>query len=239
MDGNTYARYKTTMLVAAALFAVWGILSIFDVNHLPYSGYQTDGNNTVTQVFDGGPAQQAGMQTGDYIRSVGGIAVEDAAAAARRARPNIGETRTIVVEREGRTASLDVTYVRLPGTNKALTYAGILIGFCFLVFGLIPYLKAPSARTTLLAIFGLTLGFSFFGGPYLSAYALRTIRIILTNLLVVGGFAALLHFTLMFPKRAKPCSISATYGIGSTVRRRSSSSFWSIGGFSSRRPRAR
>ena len=44
-------------------------------------------------------------------------------------------------------------------------------------------------------------GFSFFGGPYLSAYALRTAFGIVSTLLVVGGFAALLHFTLMFPKR--------------------------------------
>ena len=201
METNTYARYKTTMLVAAGLFAVWGILGIFDVGNLPYAGYQTDGNNTVTQVREGSPAEQASMHVGDYIRSSGGIAVEDARALSRRPRPNIGETRAFVVEREGQTASLDLTYARLPGLAKALTFASILIGFCFLVFGLMPYLKAPNARTTLLAIFGLALGFSFFGGPYLSAYALRTVVGIISTLLVMGGFAALLHFTLMFPKR--------------------------------------
>ena len=201
MERQNYARYKTAMLVAAGLFAVWGVFGVFDVDNLPYAGYLTDGNNTVTQVREGSPAEQAGMQTGDYIRSIDGVAVEDAAAAARRPRPNIGATRAFVVEREGQTANLDVTYARLPGRNKALTYAGILIGFCYLIFGLMPYLKTPSGRTMLLAIFGLTLGVSFFGGPYLSSYPLRTIRLLLTNLLVVGGFASLLHFTLMFPKR--------------------------------------
>ncbi len=201
MEGNSYARYKTAMLVAAGLFAVWGVFGIFDVNNLPYSGYQTDGNNTVTQVAEDSPAEQAGMQAGDYIRSIGSIAVEDAGAMSRRGRAAIGETRTIVVERDGQPASLDVTYTHLPGTNKALTFVAILIGFCFLVFGLLPYLKAPNARATLLAIFGLTLGFSFFGGPYLSAYALRLAVGIISTLLVVGGFAALLHFTLMFPRR--------------------------------------
>ena len=189
------------MLVAAGLFAVWGVLGIFDVDNLPYSGYQTDGNNTVTQVAEGSPAEQAGMQAKDYIRSIDGVAVEDAAAAARRPRANIGETRTFVVERGEQTATLDITYSRLPGSARALNYAGILIGFCYLIFGLMPYLRAPNVRTMLLAIFGLTLGVSFFGGPYLSSYVLRTARLLLTNLLVVGGFAALLHFTLMFPKR--------------------------------------
>ncbi len=201
MQGNTYARYKTAMLVAAGLFVLWGILSIFDVNHLPYSGYQTDGNNTITQVFEDGPAEQAGLQVGDYIRSIRGIPVEDAAATARRGRPTIGDTWAIVVEREGQATTMEITYAGLPGTNKALTYAAILIGFCFIIFGLLPYLKASRLPATLLAIFGLTLGVSFFGGPHITSYTLRTAFGIISTLLVVGGFASLLHFTLMFPKR--------------------------------------
>ena len=201
MEGTIYTRYKTAMLVAAGLFAVWGLLGIFDVGNLPFAGYQTDGNNTITQITGGGPAEQAGLQTGDYIRSIGGIAVEDAAAMARRPRPAIGETRTIGIERGGETANLDLTYTGLPGTNKALTFAAILIGFFFIAFGLWPYLKAPKEHTTLLAIFGLTLGFSFFGGPYIASYVLSTAVGIIVTLLVVTGFAALLHFTLMFPKR--------------------------------------
>ena len=200
MEANTYARFKTTLLVATGLFAVWGILGIFDVGHLPFTGYLTDGNNTITQITDGGPAQQAGMQTGDYIRSIGGIAVEDAGALARRPRAAIGETRTFVIERGGQTVSLDLTYSGLPTTNRALTFAAILMGFFFIGFGLWPYLKAPKASTLLLAIFGLTLGVSFFGGPYIASYAVRTAAGIIITLLVVTGFATLLYFTLMFPK---------------------------------------
>lgn len=201
MQGNTYVRYKTPMLVAAGLFAVWGLLGIFDVGKLPFVGYQTDGNNTVTKITDDSPAQEAGMQVGDYIRSIDGIAVEDAAARARQPRPVIGDTQTFVIERGGETATLEMTYAGLPGTNKALTFAAILIGYCFMVFGLWPYLKAPNTTTMLLALFGLTLGFSFFGGPYIISYALRTVIGIFTTFLVVTGFATLLHFTLTFPKR--------------------------------------
>ena len=201
METTTYARYKTTLLIAAGIFVVWGILGIFDVGNLPFAGYQTDGNNTITRVIDESPAQQAGMQVGDYLRSIGGIAVEDAAALARRPRAAIGETRTFVVEREGETANLEITYAGLSGTNKALTFAAIVMGFFFIAFGLWPYLKAPNAPTLLLALFGLTLGVSFFGGPYIASYALRTSVGIIITLLVVMGFATLLHFTLMFPKR--------------------------------------
>ena len=38
METNTYARYKTTLLIAAGVFVVWGILGIFDVGNLPSTG---------------------------------------------------------------------------------------------------------------------------------------------------------------------------------------------------------
>ena len=44
-------------------------------------------------------------------------------------------------------------------------------------------------------------GVSFFGGPYFASYTLRTMIGLVTTLLVIMGFATLLHFTLMFPKR--------------------------------------
>ena len=56
MERQNYARYKTTMLVAAGLFAVWGVFGIFDVDNQPYAGYLTDGDNTVTVNHRAGPA---------------------------------------------------------------------------------------------------------------------------------------------------------------------------------------
>lgn len=216
MDGNTNARYRTALLVTACLFAVWGLLSVFDVGNLPFNGYQTDGNNTVTRVTEGGPAERAGFQVGDYIRVNGGIPVEDAGALARRPRARIGEVRTFIVERDGENVSLDLTYTALSSTNKVLVYLGILLGFCFLIFGLIPYLKVPGKRSLLFALFGLSLGFAFFGGPNISSYVLRTLIGAVGTILVTLGFAALLHFTLAFPRRKaildKPHSTRLIYG---------------------------
>jgi len=201
MDGNPYARYRTTLLVTAGLFAVWGLLSVFDIDDMPFAGYQTDGNNTVVRITAASPAEQAGMQVGDVIRRIAGIPVEDAAAQARLLRPGIGEARTYVVERNGTTLNLELTFAGLPGRLQGLTFAMILVGFGFMLFGLMPYLKAPSARTTLLALFGLGLGFSFFGGPYVASYTFQTMAVLISTLFVVLGFATLLHFTLTFPKR--------------------------------------
>ena len=41
-------------MILAALVALWGILTFFDIDKQPSSGYATDGNNTVTQVEQGG-----------------------------------------------------------------------------------------------------------------------------------------------------------------------------------------
>jgi hypothetical protein len=75
-----------------------------------------------------------------------------------------------------------------------------LIGLCFIVFGLMPYMRVPTRSATLLALVGLCLGMAFFGGPYLPSYALRTIAYALAEFLVILGCVFLLHYMMEFPK---------------------------------------
>ena len=208
-DAQT-AKYKMPFLVLAVLFVIWGILGLVDQAIVPYTGYYTDGNNTVVRVYEGSPAEQAGLQVGDYIRSIDGISVEDSRALARRPRAQIGETRTLVVERGTETTEVDIAYSAQPRRDAALGYAAFLIGLCFVVFGLLAYLKAPSASATVLALVGLFLGMAFFYGPYFSSYALRTIVGSLQLVIMILGFAFLLHFLMEFPKRK--AFLEATYG---------------------------
>ncbi len=202
---------KATYLTVAALVAIWGILGVMDQGNVPYSGFQTDGNNTVTRILPGSPAEAAGLQVGDYITSTGGIAVEDSRALARRPRPAIGETRTIVVERradttlgagdEGApTVNAELTYTQLAGRANAIGYVAALIGFCFLVFGVLPYTKAQTRNTMLLALMGISLALAFFGGPYFQSYALRTAVGSLTILAILFGFAFLMDFMMSYPQ---------------------------------------
>ena len=80
---------STALMVVAALVVAWGIAGAVGAADTPYSGFFTDGNNTVTQVLDASPAQMAGLQTGDVISSTGVIAVSDVRAATDRARASI------------------------------------------------------------------------------------------------------------------------------------------------------
>lgn len=200
MDDQKFAKYKTAFIVVAAVIALLEIPGALDVRNQPYSGYWTDPNNAVIRVFSDSPAQQAGFLLEDHIISSGGIDMKDSKALARRPRAKIGETRAFVVERAGQNVNLDLTFSGLPSRDVVLAFAGAIIGFCFLIFGLYAYWRVQNQSTTLLALVGLCFGLAFVNTPYLASYALRTIFGAVTITLVVFGFAFLLHFMMVFPK---------------------------------------
>jgi membrane-associated protease RseP (regulator of RpoE activity) len=202
------AKYRTSFLVVGALFAIWGVFGLIDLGNVPYAGFLTDGNYTVTRIDAGSPAEAAGLQVGDYITAVNGISAEDTRALTRMGRGEIGETRTLEVEERAETTlaageegattrEVAVTLAPQPGRDVALGWAAFIIGMCFIGFGLLTYVKAPAM---LLAITGLCLGIAFLGGPYIGSAALRTIVGAMVTVLVVLGFATLLHCVLEFPK---------------------------------------
>lgn len=191
---------KTWYLGAAVFVGIWGLLGLLDQPDVPYSGYQTDGDNTVTRVLERGPAEAAGLQVADRITSIGGISVEDSRAMAERPRPAVGETRTLVVERDGATVDVDLTYASLTGRPNTLAYVSLLIGFAFLVFGLLPFLKHPTRSTQLFALTGLGLAFAFFTGPYFASYGLRTATTSLVLVAILFGFAFLMDLMVTYPR---------------------------------------
>ena len=156
MTNSDFSRYKKPGLIVAAVILLWGALGGADAHNYSYNGYATDGNNTITRVDDAGPAQAAGLEVGDYIRSIAGIPVEDTRANAARGRPEVGETRAIEVERGSAVVSLDLTYAPQPTRNRIVAYGAILVGLLFLAFGVWAFLSAPSSATALLAAMGLT-----------------------------------------------------------------------------------
>ena len=200
MSNSDVPRHKNTFLTLAVLVLIWGILGVLDIGNVPYSGYSTDGDNNVIQVTAGSPAEAAGMQVGDRVQSVGGVAVEDTRAVFRQPRAEIGETRTIVVERDGQSVDLDVQYAEQPGDQMLLLYLGVLIGLCFLGFGLWAYMGAPGKQTGRLAVLGVLFGLAFLGGPYIASPLLGAIVGSVVLFAVLMGFAVLLDHVLNFPR---------------------------------------
>ena len=220
--GSNAIRYF--LLIAGAVIALSGVLRLADQGNIPYNGFITDGNNTVIRVDAGGPAERAGLKAGDYIRSIDGIPVEDSRALARQERPQIGQIGTLVVEIRGEgvpgptplARSIEFAYAPAPQRYVALGYAAFCIGLCFLVCGLIAYIRIPSRSGALFALTGLCLGASFLGTPYFSSFAVRSLMQAVLYLIVVSGFAFLFHLMLEFPKRKrilqKKYAIKLLYG---------------------------
>lgn len=208
MNSTTVGSHRSIFLTAAVLCTILGVFRLFDRGNDPYDGYATDGNNMVIRVDADGPAERAGLRVGDHIRSIDGIAVEDAHARFQQGRPRIGQPATLQIERGGAgqsdtppsALSLSFTHAAPPGDFAARNLAGFLIGLCFMVCSLAACFKVPNRNGRVLALAGLSLGATFLGFPYFSSYSMRLLAQAILSLVLVLGFASLFHFMLEFPK---------------------------------------
>jgi hypothetical protein len=198
MDPNN----KTPLLAFAAVLVIYGLLGWLDVGNFAQGGWATDPDNTVTQVLMGSPTEAAGLQVGDKIISMGGIAMTDAEGQTRRARPEVGETWEFVVERDGATVSLDVTFGEPVPERKFLAHASFLVGFCFIGFTIRAYLQEQTESTQALALVGTLFSLAFLGGPYFENYMLRSVDNAINVLLIWFGVASILNFLLVHLKSA-------------------------------------
>lgn len=183
------------------LVGSWGILGWFDLANETQAGFVTNGNNTVTQVYRGSPAQEAGLGPGDHITHIDGVSVEDAAAIARQARKKVGEVQRLTLASNGQTKELLITYGPLPQLELRLAHAAMMVGFCFLLLPLLAFFRQPIEATRVLAVMGIGLSLAFLDGPYIAAFSMRALAAAITSLFVLFGVAALLQFLLVFPRR--------------------------------------
>ncbi len=194
-------KYQGLLLGIAGIAALVGALGLRDTARASYSGLAAGPNGKILRILAGSPAAEAGLEVGDVIRSIGGISVGDTKANSRRPRAEIGETRTFVVERAGERREFDVTYAPQSRRNRIAVVISFTVALCFVVFCVWAYRAAPSSITRVLAFFGLCFGLAFLPVPYAKSFALRTIGGALATVLVVTGFALLVHFLMRFPKR--------------------------------------
>lgn len=109
----------------------------------------------------------------------------------------IGETWEFVVERDGETVSLDVTFGEPVAQRKLIAHAGFVVGFCFIGFTIWAYLQKQTASTKALAIAGTLASLLFIAGPYFENYTLRILNLAIANILLFLGVASILNFLLI------------------------------------------
>lgn len=187
--------------IAAVLFIIWGVLGLMDAKNYSYSGYSSD-NNKITQVRDGSPAEAAGMQVGDVMKSFDGISVTDSKAFSKRNRTEIGQTVEIVVDRNGEEQALQVTYSELPDKNSTLNLAAFIMGLLFVILGLYTDHKKKTALTCAFAVFAVLFGFIWFNGPHINPGLLRELVNSINITIVMLAFVALARFILQYPPQS-------------------------------------
>lgn len=201
--------YPQRWIVPAALLGLWGLWGFVDDAKTPNGGFDWDRNSTVLAVAPGGPADRAGLQEGDRILAMDGIPVSDLAALRRQPRTEIGVTRVLVVERTDAATgaktseNIGITYSGLPLRDRTVNIVAGLIGFAFLLSGLTVFLKTQSTPALLFALVGFGFSAILLPSPYIGPYALRIATMSVFFLAFLTGFACLLHFLLVFPRRKK------------------------------------
>lgn len=200
--------YPQRWIVPAALLGLWGLWGLVDLGKTPSGGFDW-GHSEVIAVEPGGPADQAGLKKGDRILTMGGIPVTDLTALRRRPRTEIGETDVLVVERTDAatgartTEDIRITYSGLPLRARTTDVVAGLIGFAFLLSGLTVFLKTQSTPALLFALLGFGFSAALLPHPYIGAYGLRIATMSVFFMAFLTGFACLLHFLMIFPKRKR------------------------------------
>ncbi len=196
---NQTHKYGSILVIAGILFIIWGIFGLMDAKNYTYAGYNTSDNWEVLRIEEGSPAEAAGLQLGDVVKSTGEIAMTDTKARNERPRANIGETREIVVDRNGEEVTLQLTYAEMLDKDSTNNKVGFVIGLLFITLGIYGNTKHKSALSFAFAIFMVCFGFLFMNGPYIASVALSSVVGIISTAVFLFSFTALAIYMLRYP----------------------------------------
>ena len=202
-DDTRAEPFRWVIVAAAAVVGLLHVVGALQVREQVYRGYRSIDEGVIVSVDPGGPADRAGLRVGDRLIRIDGIAAGDTKALEARPRVRPGHPQSIIVDRGGSTVETQLVLAGLPPLGVVAYLASGLTGLSFLAFGLWAYLHAPRRTSRLLALAGIGLGAAFTEQPYVAspfASALQESGLIVAG---VFGFAALLHFTLVFPEKTR------------------------------------
>jgi hypothetical protein len=192
------SKYNSVILIAGILFIIWGVLGLMDAKNYTYSGYNTDDNWKVIKIEEGSPAEISGLQLGDVIKSTGGISVSDTKALNKRQRAEIGETREIVVDRNGEEVSLQLTYTKMIDKDRTNNIIGFVLGLLFILLGIYANNKHKTSLSSAFAVFAVCFGLLFMNGPYITSITLSTFVAVISSAVFLFAFTALAIYMLRY-----------------------------------------
>jgi membrane-associated protease RseP (regulator of RpoE activity) len=134
-----YSRFRFLFAAMAAVALVLAVIGIADISSTPYSGYLISTDYRIIRVAPDSPAAMAGMQVGDSIIEIAGIATGKLYKLSKQLRPGIGEYQKIAVLRGQEGHELTLRQVALPFKEWFLAWGKNLVGVIMVAVGLTIY----------------------------------------------------------------------------------------------------
>jgi hypothetical protein len=201
MDPAKTGSRKWLLLAAALAITAGGIAGFFDELQMGRGGFVYSPDYIVEGVERGGAAEAAGMQAGDRVISVDGIAAEELPLYSRWPRwltPGVGESLRIEVERDSETVDFEVVYGATPRGVVHLRIGGGVVALSFLWFGIWALFAVRTSYARGLAYIGLTAGLAALSVPYLGTWSGVKSHVQFASMFLLT--VLLLRFFLTFPK---------------------------------------
>lgn len=198
MQDPAHPRYRTLVAGAGAIVLFWGVLGLIQAMDSGQAGYETRWGAEVAHVEPGGPADVAGLEAGDRILSVNGVAIQSPWLMPSRGRVGVGEARTLQVERGAERRLVEVTRAPLSSDQVKDLHVEGLVTLAFLALGLWAFLSGGTRSGLVLAVFGLCYGMTNFPVPGLGLPD-EPVAFVQSNLSLFYT-ALLCHFLMVFPK---------------------------------------
>jgi class 3 adenylate cyclase len=188
-----------TLVVFAAILYTYNIIIWSNFPDFGFGFRTATGINVVGVVTH--PGREAGMQVGDFIKTVNNKSFKNIAEFRAAMQRELGETNNYLLDRTGRTFNVTITN-KAQGFKKSFAKSGfpLLLGLCYILIGVIVFLMKPHQRSSWIffiftSTFGLFLTFLYKSG---------VMKPLLLEDLNIFAFtftpAAFIHLALCFPE---------------------------------------
>jgi len=222
----------TGLFLLASVVVSGGRLIIW--NKIGWAGMVVNDEKTVSKIFHGGPADKAGIQVGDSVLAISGIAIDDAVRLQNLVSSiQVGDSLIYQVKRDKQELSCSLSLeTPFKATEVIISLVTkILVGLTYLVIGIFVFSKKPEdSRAFIFCLMSNIAAASFF---LLAPQQMTTLGFEVARFLIIlksvtwtmqEGMAGLLlpsfflHFALVFPQerpvvKKHPNIIKWIYGL--------------------------
>jgi len=187
-------NYKLTLMLLAILALLWRGYTSYSYYQVGRIGVSQDTNGVITKISHESPAVSAGLQTGDKIIDITGLAHP-------QDRPLIGQKLTYNISREGKEQLIEVIAAPFPNDLVIMMQTLAIMGLVFLICGMIAFFKLNNLKAFLFALYCIATAFHWGYIPNVIDFTLQNILTSFYVFVSICSGSFVLHFIWLFVNR--------------------------------------